>query len=120
MVYIILFILTILSCILYETSGITSNLKTLIAFYKKQFLTIKANDIEDSELQQILLVLVKQQILALLKLILSISLIILPFLSLFLITNLDSRLNLSILLSFEGIIIPGFSALIYFLIQRNV
>jgi hypothetical protein len=112
--------LTILSCILYETTGITSNLKTLVALYKKQFLTIKANEIEDNELQELLLELVKLQVRALLKLTLSISLIILPFLSLFLLTNLDLRLNLSILLSFEGIVIPGFSALIYFLIQRNV
>lgn len=120
MIYIVLFILTILSCIVYESTGITGNLKTLVALYKRQFQIIKANEIEDNELQQLLLELVKQQVLGLLKLMLSISLIILPFLSLFLLTFLDSRLNISILLSIEGLVIPGFSVLLYFLIQRNV
>lgn len=119
MVYLTLAILTIVSCILFEYSKIGDTLKTLIASYKQQFKVMSDKAISDEEKQAQLMKLISSQMKLLGKLIFGIALFVAPFLSLFFLQNIDSRLDPGILVTWWGLLLPLATVMLYLLIKRN-
>ena len=118
MAYFVLVILTIISCILFEYSGVPNILKTLISDYRKQFEVMTDKSLKDSEKQKQLMNLIPKQLLSLGKLILGILLFVAPFLSLFLLRNVDDGLRPEILVTWWGIVIPITTVILYIFIKR--
>ena len=119
MSYFVLVILTIISCILFEYSGISDTLKTLMAAYRQQFAVMSDKNLTDEVKQKQLMNLIPRQLLLMGKLILGIILFIAPFLSLFLLKFLDEDLNPDILVTWWGILIPVLTVVLYILIKRS-
>lgn len=119
MAYFLLIILTILSCFLFEFSKLHGTVKTLMASYKLQFKVMSDRSLTDAEKQQLLLKQISQQLLLIAKLIGGILLFVAPFLSLFLLQNLDERLNPDILVTWWGLLIPIITVIFYIIIKRN-
>lgn len=119
MVYLLLIILTILSCILFEYSKLSNTLIALKAAYALQFKVMSDKSISDEAKQKMLLSQIFNQLVLLGKLIFGIFLFVAPFLSLFLLERFWSSLNPDILLSWYGIVIPILTAVFYILIKRS-
>lgn len=119
MVYLLLVVLTILSCILFEYSNLSNTLKALKAAYARQFKVMSDKSISDEVKQKLLLGQISKQLMLLGKLIFGIFLFVAPFLSLFVIERFYPSLNPNILTSWYGILIPIGTAVFYVLIKRN-
>ena len=119
MAYAALVILTLISCILFEYSGIKKTLDSLLKAYKEQFKIMSDKTISDEEKQKMLLKLVSKQLALIGKLILGILLFIAPFLSLFLLEKIDPSLNPDILVTWWGLLIPVLTVVLYIVIKRN-
>lgn len=119
MVYFILVVLTILSCILFEYSHLSSTLKELIASYKHQFKVMSDKSIEDDEKQKLLLQQISKQFVLLGKLVFGIFLFVAPFLSLFLLETFSPELNPNILVTWWGLLIPVVTVVFYILFKRH-
>ena len=119
MVYAALVVLTLISCILFEYSGIKNTLDNLLKAYKEQFSIMSDKSITDEEKQKMLLQLVSKQLVLIAKLIFGIVLFIAPFLSLFLLQKWDSRLNPDILVTWWGLLIPVLTVFLYITIKRS-
>jgi hypothetical protein len=119
LVYFILIILSLGSCILFEYSKLSETVSELIASYKLQFQVMSDKMIDDSLKQKRLMEMVTKQLLLILKLIFGIFLFIAPFLSLFLLEKLDPRLNIGILVTFWGLLIPIITVLVYIFFKRS-
>ena len=119
MVYLLLVILTVISCILFEYSKLSDTLKALKAAYALQFKVMSDKSIPDEEKQKMLLSQISKQLVLLAKLIFGIFLFVAPFLSLFILQRFWASLNPDILLTWYGIVIPVVTAVFYILIKRN-
>lgn len=119
MVYLLLVILTILSCIFFEYSKLGDTLKRLKTAYALQFKVMSDKSIPDEEKQKMLLSQISKQLMLLGKLTFGIFLLVAPFLSLLVLERFWPSLNSDILLSWYGIIIPMGTAVFYILIKRN-
>lgn len=119
MIYLLLIILTVLSCILFEYSKLSDTLKALREAYALQFKVMSDKSISDEVKQKMLLSQISKQLALLAKLIFGIFLFVAPFLSLFILQRFWASLNPDILLTWYGIIIPIVTAVLYILIKRN-
>lgn len=119
MVYVLLVILTVLSCILFEYSKLSDTLKALKTAYALQFKVMSDKSISDETKQKMLLSQISRQIVLLGKLIFGIFLFVAPFLSLFILERFWESLNPDILLTWYGIVIPIVTAVFYILLKRN-
>lgn len=119
MVYLLLVILTVLSCILFEYSKLGDTLQQLKSAYALQFRVMSDKSISDEAKQKMLLSQISKQIMLLAKLIFGIFLFVAPFLSLFILERFWPSLDSDILLTWYGILIPVVTAVFYILIKRN-
>ncbi len=119
MVNLILVVLTLMSCILFEYSKLSDTLKALIASYKKQFQVMSNKSITDEAKQKQLFEQIGKQLILIAKLIFGIVLFIAPFLSLFLLQRYEKTLNPDILITWWGILIPIITVILYILIKRS-
>lgn len=119
MVYLILVVLTIISCILFEYSKLSDTIKALIASYKKQFQVMSDKSITDEAKQKQLLEQIAKQLVLIAKLIFGIALFIAPFLSLFILERFISWLNPTILVTWWGILIPIITVILYIILKRS-
>jgi len=119
LIYLLLIILTVLSCILFEYSKVPDTLKALKAAYALQFKVMSDKSISDEVKQKMLLSQISKQLVLLAKLIFGIFLFVAPFLSLFILQQFWPSLNTDILLTWYGILIPIVTAALYILIKRN-
>ncbi|MGB5668835.1 MAG: hypothetical protein WBM53_18510 [Maribacter sp.] len=118
MIYIVLVVLTVLSCILFEYSKLSATLKDLIASYKLQFKVMSDKTLDDQTKQKQLLYQISKQLILIGKLILGIVLFIAPFLSLFILQLFDEKLNPDILVTWWGITIPTVTVIMYIIFKR--
>ncbi len=119
MVYAVLVVLTVLSCILFEFSGLSNTLKNLVGSYRHQFKVMANKNLTDEVKQKELMKLISKQVVLIGKLIFGIFLFIAPFLSLFLLKNLDEALNPDILITWWGLLIPIITVIFYVLLKRK-
>ena len=119
MTYVVLIILTVLSCVLFEYSKLSRTLKSLIASYKNQFKVMSDKTMTDEVKQKELMKLIRQQLGLIAKLIFGIFLFVAPFLSLFLLQKVDKNLNPDILITWWGLLIPMITVVFYLLLKRN-
>ncbi len=119
MVYIVLIVLTVLSCILFEFSGLSTTLKNLVASYKHQFKVMANKELTDEMKQKELLQLISKQLVLIGKLIFAIFLFVAPFLSLFLLKKIDESLNPDILVTWWGLLIPVVTVILYLLLKQT-
>lgn len=119
MAYLVLVILTLLSCWLFEFSKLPQTLKTLTASYKQQFKVMGNKTLDDEEKQKQLMALVSQQLKGIGKLILGILLFIAPFFSLFLLQRIHPDLNPEILVKWWGLLIPIATVILYMILKKN-
>jgi len=118
LVYLLLVVLTVLSCILFEYSNLADSFKRLKNSYTRQFKVMSDKTISDEAKQKVLMGEITKQLILLGKLILGIFLFVAPFLSLFILERFWPSLNADILLSWYGIVIPILTAVIYILVKR--
>jgi len=118
-VYIVLIVLTVLSCILFEFSGLSTTLKNLVASYKHQFKVMANKELTDEMKQKELLQLISKQLVLIGKLIFAIFLFVAPFLSLFLLKKIDESLNPDILVTWWGLLIPVVTVILYLLLKQT-
>lgn len=118
MAYIVLVLLTLISCTLFEFSKVPKTLKELLNAYKVQFQLMGNKELSDSEKQQKLMQLVGNQLRLLAKLILGMVLFVTPFLSLYLLKELDASLHPEILVSWWGLLIPIVTVFLYLGLKR--
>ena len=119
MVYLVLVILTVLSCILFEFSGLSKTLRNLVASYKVQFKIMSDTTLNDEMKQKQLLQQISKQLVLIGKLIFGIVLFIAPFMSLFLLQKIDLRLTPDILVTWWGLMIPVITVLVYLIVKRK-
>lgn len=118
MVYTVLVVLTILSCLLFEYSKLGETLKKLTTSYKEQFRIMADRTLLEEDKQKALMQQVSRQLVLLGKLILGILLFIAPFLSLSLLQRWNKSLNLDILITFWGLLIPMLTVIVYILFKK--
>ncbi|TAI48583.1 hypothetical protein [Flagellimonas allohymeniacidonis] len=116
---IVLAVLTVLSCILFEYSKLPSTLKNLTASYKEQFQIMSNKELSDEAKQKMLFQQISKQLKLIGKLILGIFLFVLPFLSLFVLEKLDGSLNPDILLTWWGLLTPIAVVILYMIFKKN-
>ncbi len=119
MVYTVLVVLTILSCVLFEFSKLKETLKKLTLSYKEQFSIMGDKSMPDEDKQKALMKQVSRQLILIGKLILGILLFIAPFLSLFLLQRWEESLNPDILITFWGLLIPILTVSIYIIFKKT-
>ncbi len=119
MIYVLLVFLTVISCILFESSKMPQTLKALKAAYSLQFKVMSDKSISDEVKQKMLLNQISKQVLLLGKLIFGIFLFVAPFLSLYILQRYWPSVNPDILLSWYGILIPIVTAALYIFLKRN-
>lgn len=118
MAYLVLVVLTVISCILFEYSGISKIVNNLMTAYRQQFAVMSDKSLKDEEKQKQLMNLIPRQLLLMGMLILGILLFIAPFFSLFLLNFMDEDLNPDILVTWWGIVIPIITVLFYIYTKR--
>lgn len=118
MVYFVLVVLTLISCILFEYTGTSNILKNLTSSYSKQFAVMSDKNLEDNDKQKQLMSLIPKQLLLMGKLILGILIFIAPFLSLYILKFVDQELNPNILVTWWGITIPMVTVIFFIYIKR--
>ncbi len=116
---IVLVILTVLSCILFEYAKLPDNIITLVNLYKQQFRVMSNKELTDEEKQKLLLQQISKQLLLIGKLILGIFLFVLPFLGLYGLEKINQNLNPNILLTWWGLLIPIVTVIFYIIIKRS-
>lgn len=119
MVYFVLVVLTVLSCILFEYSKLPETLTTLVASYKEQFKVMADKSLSDEVKQKMLFGQISKQIVLIGKLIFGIILFIAPFLSLFILERFEETLNPAILVSWWGLVIPIVTVIFYIILKRK-
>ena len=118
MAYLIVFLLTLLSCVIFDNLGVFKLVKKLTGSYGNQMKLIANKDIPDEEKQKQLLSLASKQVVMLLKLIGAILLFISPFL---LVLVFDEQLHFfeaKILYTISGIGISVVAVFAYILLKR--
>ena len=116
--YFVLIALTIVSCVFFEFIKMNQTLRKLLNSYKQQFILMADKSLDDRERQMLLIKLIKEQLIGLGKLILSILLLVAPFFSLFLLRNLNASLDPAILLTWWGLVIPMVTVFLYLQVKK--
>lgn len=119
MIYSLIFIITILSCIIFDNLGIITLVKNLTNSYQFQLKALKDKTKTDEEKQKELLRQISKQIIYLLKLIGSIILFISPFLSIFIIDELFKTTNSETLYSLGGILASLIAVVLYIILKKQ-
>ena len=119
MVYILIFILTLLSCFIFDNLGIVALVKNLTSSYKSQLQVMSDKAISDEEKQKLLMQQVSKQIVYLLKLIGSILLFISPFALIFVLERFFPEVNSAVLYSLEGILISVLAVVLYIVLKKQ-
>lgn len=119
MIYFIIFTLTILSCVIFDSLGIPTTLRRLSNSYKLQLSSFNSKTLNDEEKQKVLLSQVPVQLLCLLKLIWGILLFISPFLIFILVDNNFIQLEAEVIYRFEGIMISIIAVFLYILLKKR-
>ena len=119
MIYFIIFILTILSCLIFDNLGVVALVRKLTNSYKSQLTAMKDTNTSDEEKQKLLLQQVSKQMGYLLKLIGSILLFISPFLLLFLLEQYFTSLDVSALYSLVGISVSLVAVVLYIVLKKQ-
>lgn len=119
MVYFVLVVLTVLSCILFEYSKLPETLTALIASYKEQFKVMSDKLLTDEVKQKMLFGQIFKQLILIGKLIFGIVLFIAPFLSLFVLERFEETLSPTILVSWLGLVIPVVTVIFYIILKRK-
>ena len=119
MIYLFIFIITTLSCIIFDNLGITTLVKNLTNSYKFQLKALQDKAKTDEEKQKELLHQVSKQIIYLLKLIGSIILFISPFLSIFVIDELFNSTHSETLYSLMGTSVSLIAVVLYIIIKKQ-
>ena len=116
--YLIIFILTIASCIIFDNLGVYALVRNLTGSYKTQMTVIGSKQISDEQKQKELLAMASKQVVMLLKLVGSIILFISPFLLVILFNDQLPWINAEILYTAIGIGVSIAAVLIYVLLKR--
>ncbi len=119
MIYITIFILTILSCLIFEKLGVVALVKNLTNSYKSQLTVMKDPNTSDEEKQKVLLTQVSKQMGYLLKLIGSILLFISPFLLLIVLEKFIPSIDVSALYNLYGILTSLIAVVIYIVLKKQ-
>ncbi|RAJ16064.1 hypothetical protein LV92_00768 [Arenibacter echinorum] len=119
MIYSLIFIITILSCIIFDNLGIITLAKNLTNSYKLQLKVLQDKTKTDEEKQKELLRQISKQIIYLLKLIGSIILFISPFLSIFIIDELFKTTYSETLYSLGGILASLIAVVLYIILKKQ-
>ena len=119
MIYSLIFIITILSCIIFDNLGIITLVKNLTNSYQFQLKALKDKTKTDEEKQKELLRQISKQIIYLLKLIGSIILFISPFLSIFIIDELFKTTYSETLYSLSGILASLIAVVLYIILKKQ-
>ena len=119
MIYSLIFIITILSCIIFDNLGIITLVKNLTNSYQFQLKALKDKTKTDEEKQKELLHQISKQIKYLLKLIGCIILFISPFLFIFIIDELFKTTNSETLYSLGGILASLIAVVLYIILKKQ-
>lgn len=118
MTYILIFGLTILSCIIFDNLGMVSLVRNLTGSYSSQIQVMKNKDLSDEEKQKALMTQVSKQLGYLLKLIGSILLFIAPFLLIFLLERFLTAIHSEVLYTLKGILVSLIAVVCYIAIKK--
>ena len=119
MSYVIIFLLTLLSCFLFDKLRVYRIVTSLTASYKEQMAVMTAKDLNDEERQKKLMALIPQQLKGLLKLIGGILLFISPFFLYLLLSPYTEYLEASMLYSLYGIGVSLLAVLLYIWFKKR-
>ena len=119
MIYSLIFIITILSCIIFDNIGMITLVKNLTNSYKLQVKVLQDKSKTDEEKQKELLRQISKQIIYLFKLIGSIILFISPFLSIFIIDELFKTTYSETLYSLSGILASLIAVVLYIILKKQ-
>ncbi len=119
MIYLLIFILTVGSCLIFDNLGIVALVNNLTGSYKTQIKVMGNKDISDEEKQKALMQQVSSQIVYLLKLIGSILLFISPFLLIFLLERYFPNINSEALYSIKGISVSVLAVVLYIVLKKQ-
>ncbi len=120
MEYIVLVVLTLISCILFEYAKLPGTIQKLIASYRLQFKIMADKALDDESKQKQMMRQIGVQLGLLAKLIGGILLFVAPFLSLFLLSRIQASLNPDILLTWWGILLPTVTVIVYIFNKTQV
>lgn len=118
MTYILIFGLTILSCIIFDNLGMVALVRNLTGSYSSQLQVMKNKDLSDEEKQKALMTQVSKQLGYLLKLIGSILLFIAPFLLIFVLERFLTSIHSEVLYTLEGILVSLLAVVGYIAIKK--
>ena len=119
MAYIVLVVLTLISCVLFEYAKLPVTIQKLIASYRLQFKVMADKALDDESKQKQMMQQIGIQLALLAKLVGGILLFVAPFLSLFLLSGIEASLNPDILLTWWGLLLPTVTVIVYILIKRK-
>lgn len=119
MIYLLIFVLTLLSCLIFDNLGIVALVSNLTQSYKTQLRVMGARDITDEEKQKALMQQISKQVVYLLKLIGSILLFIAPFMLIFLLERYFSNLHSEVLYSLWGILTSVIAVVFYIVVKKQ-
>ncbi|WP_276390825.1 hypothetical protein [Eudoraea chungangensis] len=119
MPYLVVILLTVLSCVLFDKSKIKNSLDELLKAYKEQFRVMSDKSMADDQKQKELMQLIPKQLKGLGKLIFGIVLFISPFLSLFVLEYLNPELNPNILVTWWGLLLPILTVFVYIILKKK-
>ena len=119
MIYLLIFFLTILSCLIFDNLGMVALVKNLTSSYKSQIRVMGNKDISDEEKQKVLMQQVSKQIGYLLKLIGSILLFISPFVLIFILEQFLPEVKSELLYSLKGILASILAVVLYIVLKKQ-
>ncbi|MFS4448782.1 hypothetical protein [Maribacter sp. 2307UL18-2] len=117
--YLLIFILTICSCLIFDNLGFMALVRNLVSSYKEQFKTMSNKELDDEAKQKALLGLISKQMGYLVKLIFSILLFVAPFALFFLVERFFPQFDSSILYRVEGIGISILAVVLYIIFKKQ-
>jgi hypothetical protein len=117
--YLLLSILTIISCLIFEHSSFMSKVKLLLHSYKVQFSVMKQNTVSDEVKQKLMLEQIGIQTKQLFLITLTIVLIILPFIVYIGLDHFFMNIGYETFYSIYGLF-TSFAAVIFYLTLRSV
>ncbi len=119
MQYLLLSILTIISCLIFEHSSFMSKVKLLLHSYKVQFSVMKQNTVSDEVKQKLILEQIGIQTKQLFLITLTIVLIILPFIIYIGLDHFFMNIGYEAFYTIKGLI-TSIAAVFFYLIIRNI
>lgn len=117
--YLLIFILTVCSCLIFDNLGFMALVRNLVSSYKEQFKTMANKELDDEAKQKALMGLISKQMGYLVKLIFSILLFVAPFALFFLAERFFAQLDSNILYRLEGISISILAVVLYIIFKKQ-